>query len=65
MFLCDLSFVFPPVCGTSQLSAAAADDLVREPPRPEAAVCRSEVLDSAGGHRRSAFPGYRLLDSAL
>lgn len=58
-------FLFFPVCRTSQLSAAAADDLVREPPRTEAAVYWSEVLDSAWGHRRSAFPGYCLLDSAM
>lgn len=54
-----------PVCCPSQLSAAAADYLVREPPWSEAAVHRSEVLDSAGGHRRSALSGYRLLDNAM
>lgn len=65
LFLCNISFLFPLVCCASQLSAAAADDLVREPPWTEATVYRSEVLDSTGGHRRSAFPGYRLLDSAM
>lgn len=62
-----LSFVplFSPVCCTSQLSATAADYLVREPPRTTAAVNRSKVLDGTGGHRRPALPGYCLLDNAM
>lgn len=57
--------LFSPVCRTSQLSAAAADYLVREPPRTAAAVNRSEMLDGTGGNRRSALPGYCILDNAM
>lgn len=57
--------LFSPVCCTSQLSATAADYLVREPPRTAAAVNRSEVLDGTGGHRGPALPGYSLLDNAM
>lgn len=64
MFLIPV-FFFLPVCRSSQLSAAAAHYLVREPPRSEAAVHRSEVLDSARGHRWAAFSRHRLLDNAM
>ncbi len=44
------------VCGSSELPAAAADDLVWESVRFAAAVHRGEVFDGSGRHCRLAFP---------